>query len=582
MQHDSKQADQTARHAEATKMTIREIHKPSSFEGAVWSVQGIRDARVIFHAPPGCYMMQHMNALCHEWQPDFYSTLISYADVMMGTENTLEKVLRQVIREKPRALIIVTSPVIEITRDDVEGIAKKVGFKKTIIIRPPLGASLSEGKEAGFLALLDLMKPAAKTLKKTVNLIGPTYNTFNWRADVFELKRMLACIGIRVNMVLCTDCTVADIEKAPRASLNICVYPYDCGIATAREMEKRFGTPYIAEPVPLGFGGSAEWLAEIARRCGVDTQDYLARELEKALEFTGSLLVSNTLFESSAALSTDNCDTYSVGVSAFLAREMGMDICMACVGTENAAQKVREVSSCVLVNPTIDEKKSLLLEKSPTIILGNYYDLKLATDLGFKNFLFADIPLIGHIFSQTTPFMGFMGVQHLVQAIGNEIYTKIFIETKGALEGVISSGDVPWEIEAERALGRIAELLPHFVRSIALKKIHQVADELALQRNSPVTLAILQEVALQYTPTRFKSKYSTIFTDMQPPGEGAANSGTPVFQMEWEQDARNMLELVPPDFLAMAIRETERYARENNYTRITEQVVNEYRQKIGF
>jgi len=87
-------------------------------------------------------------------------------------------------------------------------------------------------------------------------------------------------------------------------------------------------------------------------------------------------------------------------------------VSFAAVSTEKAAEKVAGVSDRVLLNASIEEKKELLLEASPTIILGNYYDLKLSTDLGFKNFLFADIPLIGYIFSETTPFMGFMGAQH--------------------------------------------------------------------------------------------------------------------------------------------------------------------------
>ena len=97
------------------QMTMKEIHKPSSFEGAVWSVVGIKDARIVYHAPPGCYMMQHMNLLCGKQYGDMYTTQISYANVMMGTEETLEKVLLKVALEKPRAIIIVTSPVIEIT-----------------------------------------------------------------------------------------------------------------------------------------------------------------------------------------------------------------------------------------------------------------------------------------------------------------------------------------------------------------------------------------------------------------------------------------------------------------------------------
>jgi hypothetical protein len=360
------------------------------------------------------------------------------------------------------------------------------------------------------------------------------------------------------------------------------MYPYDCGIECARQMEQRFGIPYTAAHVPIGFRESAAWLDEIARFFNIDAAAYIAKEITRGRDLITSLLVTNTFFEAHAALSTDNCDTYSVGISSFVKRELGMDVCMAAVSTEAAAEKVSQVCSTVLLNPSIDEKKSMLLEKSPTIILGNYYDLKLATDLGFKNFLFADIPLIGYIFSETTPFMGFMGAQHLIQAMGNEIYTKIFIETKGEMEGAISVGEIPWDIEAERALGRIAELLPHFIRSIALKKIHQVADEVAVQRQSAVTLEILQEVSMKYTPTRFKSKYSTIFANIKEAEPGDGTTEQPVFTMTWDQAAKDMLEMVPAEFLAKAVEGTENHARENKYGQITAAVVEEYRKKLGF
>jgi nitrogenase molybdenum-iron protein alpha/beta subunit len=472
--------------------------------------------------------------------------------------------------------------VVEITGDDVEGAAAAVGFDKTVIVRPPLGGTLADGKEKTFIALTGLMKTDGEKRKKSVNLIGPTYNTFNWRADVFELKRMLSAAGIYVNAVLTADCTVDEIINAPRAELNVCMYPYDCGVELARKMQEQFSIPYTAGHIPIGFREAAAWLEEITRFFTVDAKNYIAREITSARDFVTTLLVTNTFFEASAALSTDNCDTYSVGISSFLKRELGMDVCMASVATDEALDKVSQVCSSVLLNPCIEDKKSLLLEKSPTILLGNYYDLKLATDLGFKNFLFADIPLIGYIFSETTPFMGFMGAKHLIQAMGNEIYTKIFIETKGEMEGAISSGEVPWDLDAERALGRIAEMLPHFIRSIALKKIHQVADDMAVRKKSPVTLEILREVSLKYTPTRFKSKYSTIFASIKEEAIGDEPPGQLVFTMEWEQAAKDMLEMVPSEFLDKAIRETENYARKNSYAQITVAVVEEYRKNLGF
>jgi len=566
----------------AKKMTMKEIHKPSSFEGAVWAVVGIRDARIVFHSPPGCYMMQHMNLLCGEQNGDMYCTQISYANVMMGTEEALEKTLQKIADEKPKALIIVTSPVIEITGDDVEGIANKLGIDNTIIIRPPIGMSLAQGKEKAFLSLLDLMQSDGTCDEKSVNIIGPTYETFNWRADVFELKRMLSNIDIKVNAVLSADSTVEEIMRAPQAALNVCVYPYDCGIETAIEMEKRFNTPYVTDLIPIGFRETAAWINEIAKRLKVDTGTYLSEEMKSGLEFSSALLVSNTLFESSAAICTDNCDSYSVGISSFLSREMGMEICMATVGTDKAADQVTKVCDSVVVNPVIDDKKEMFLDKAPTIILGNYYDLKLSVDLGFKNFLMADIPHIGYVFSENRPFMGFMGAKNLVESITNEIYMKIFIETKGEMEGAISAGEVDWDLDAERALNRIAEMLPHFVRSIAIKKIHQVADDTAIERNSSVTMKILQEVTSKYTPTRFKGKYATLFADMEAPVTDVPSSQPLKFIMAWDEDAKEMLQMVPEEFQVKAVEGTENYARQHGHDRITVDVVKAYQKELGF
>jgi hypothetical protein len=150
------------------------------------------------------------------------------------------------------------------------------------------------------------------------------------------------------------------------------------------------------------------------------------------------------------------------------------------------------------------------------------------------------------------------------------------------MEGAISAGEIPWDIEAERTLGRIAELLPHFIRSIALKKIHQVADDIAMQRKSSVTLEILQEVSMKYTPTRFKSKYTTIFATMKEAEAGTEQFVQPVFTMTWDQAAKDMLEMVPAEFLAKAVEGTENHARENKYGQITAAIVEEYRKKLGF
>ncbi len=568
----------------ATGFRLQEIHTPSAFEGALWAAVGIKDARTIFHAPPGCYINQHVNILVNDWTAELYATNLSYANVMQGAEEKLEQTVRKVLAKKPAALIIVTAPSVEVTRDDVEGVVRKVGFKDTVIVRPPMGGTVHEGKEETVVRLLELMPPPKKKMQHAVNLIGPTFSTFNWQADVFELKRMLAGIGVKVNAVLTAGATVAELKKAPQAALNVCMYPFDWGTRVAREMENKFQIPYLDDIVPIGFEQSAAWLKTIAGRLDIDASAPLKKEMASAWEFVRSNMVFAVTFEISAALSLEHNNSHAVGISHFLKNEMGIDVVMCSVSSAQAAERVREVCDTVLIAPTIDEKRDLFVAKSPMVIFGNFYDKKVSMDEGFTNFIFADIPTIGYLNSENCPFMGFMGAKYLVQAIVNEVYMKIFLETKGELAGPIAYGDVPWDTDAKEAFLKISEMIPHFVRATAMKKLQQVAEQLAQERKSPITRAIMQEVADKYTPTKFKAKFSSVFGE--PLAESADTADdAPIdqlpYRMEWEESARQTLAEVPAPFRAAAVSGTEEYARNHGYQTITVQVIEEFRKELG-
>lgn len=568
----------------ATKFRMQEIHTPSAFEGALWAAVGVKDARTIFHAPPGCYINQHVNILVNDWTAELYSTNLSYANVMQGAEEKLEVTMRKVLAKKPAAVIIVTAPSVEVTRDDVEGVAHKVGFKDTVIIRPPIGGTAGEGKDEAFLQLLSIMKPAKNKIKNAVNIIGPTFSTFNWQADVFELKRMLSAIGVTVNAVLSAGATIAELKKAPQAALNLCIYPYDCGHKVAAEMQKRFDIPYLDDIIPIGFEHSAAWLQKIGRLLNIDASAAIQGEMTNAWEFMRSNMVFSVSFEMTAALSLENNNTHAVGISRFLKNEMGMDVVMAAVSSAAAGEKIREVCDTVMVSPTIDDKREQFVAKSPMVIFGNFYDKKVSMDEGFTNFIFADIPTIGYLNTENCPFMGFMGAKYLVQAIVNEVYMKIFLETKGEIAGPIAYGDIAWDTEAQEALMKVSEMIPHFVRATAMKKLQQVAEQMAKERSSSITLAIMQEVADKYTPTKFKAKFSSVF-DGAAAASASEEEEVPIdqlpFVMEWEDSAKQTLEEVPSPFRIAAVSGTEEYARSHGYTKVTRQVMDEFRKELG-
>ena len=567
------------------KLRVSEIHRPSAFEGALWAVLGIKDARTVFHAPSGCYINQHQNALMNDLF-EMYTTHLSYADVLQGSKAQLEQTLKKVIAKRPPAIFIVTSPTVEITKDEVEGVVERLEYEKCVVVRPPIGGTVNEGKEEGFLSLISLMDKKRKKKEMSVNLIGPTYSVFNWKADVEELRRMLSQMGISVNTVITADSTMQQVISAPAAMLNLCVYPYDCGVKFAERMQEQLGIPFLAKTIPIGFGESARWMEEIASFFKLDAEPYLRSEIEEGFRLIRSGSVLTVTFETSVALSLENHNTYAVGISHFFQKELGMNISFAAVGDETVGEKVQEVCSNVLVSPTIDEKRKQYEETSPLLIMGNFYDLKLAKDLGFLNFLFADIPTISYLSTENGPYMGFRGARYLIQQVVNQVYINLFIETKGEMEEKISLGEARWDSSAEEALRKIAEMIPHFIRTKSVKKLQKKAEEFAQREESPVTIEILKTVALEYTPTRFKTRFLEVFekssADLSSQNESEEDLSMLPFSMEWDDVAKEMLYMVPSGFRAKAVAGTENYGRRHNCVRITAHMVESYKKELGF
>jgi hypothetical protein len=313
----------------------------------------------------------------------------------------------------------------------------------------------------------------------------------------------------------------------------------------------------------------------------VDAGGYLKDETEMIFELIQSFMVLPITFECSAALSLDNNDTYAVGISHFLKKELGMEISMVAVGTHAAAKKVQEVCSTVLVEPTIDEKKEQFIEKGPMMIMGNFYDLKIAKELGFNNFLFADIPTLGYIATEASPYMGFQGARNLIQQTGNQIYINFLIETKGGMEESISLGEIPWDLDAREAFVKVASMIPHFIKATAMRKLQKKAEEIAVQKGSAITMEVIRTVTEQYTPTRFKTRFLSAFHGDSGEQHGILDIGEVEFTMEWDPGAKAIMEIVPQEVKAIAVSGAEEFAREKGYKKITVEVINEFKKEAG-
>lgn len=494
---------------------MQELHTPSAFEGALWAALGVRDAVTVLHSPPGCYFNQHNNALSNDWAMELYTSNLSYSSIMQGGEAQLEGLLETLAGRHPAGMFVVTAPATEVTQDDVEGVCAKLGYPNTVVVRPPMGGTCGQGKEAWFEGSLAIMDADTPKRPRSVNIIGPTFSTFNWRADVYELRRMLEAIGIEVNAVLTAGASVAELKSAPGAELNLCIYPFDCGVETARAMQERFGTPMLADVIPVGFENSAKWLEAVAAHFDIDASAFLKESVQNAVHFMRSTVVFNTTFELTTALSFENHNTYGVGIAEFFTKELGVGVPMAALSRPDAAKRLEGVCDEVLLSPTLDEKRNKYVETAPTVIFGNIYDKKVSADEGFKNFIFADIPTVAVLASENCPFMGFMGAKYLVQTLVNQTVVPLLLETKGEIAGPIATGVVEWSVEAEQVLQQVSHAVPYFIRAFAVKKMHTGSEELAQQRGTSVTVDMVREVSASFTPARFKAKFGSIFDAAQ-------------------------------------------------------------------
>ena len=152
---------------------LQELHTPSSFEGVVWALMGIEDARTIIHSAPGYYFNMHNNTLLDEWPMELYTSHLKFSSVMKGGEDQLADVIDAIAEKRPAALFVVTAPVTETSQDDAEGVCERIGYPHTRVVRPAIGQSCNQGKEAAFQALIDMMDGDAEKRPRSVNLIGP-------------------------------------------------------------------------------------------------------------------------------------------------------------------------------------------------------------------------------------------------------------------------------------------------------------------------------------------------------------------------------------------------------------------------
>lgn len=266
---------------------------PDSFSGALFAFEGVPRTTTLLNGPTGCKFFHSSisdNQLIRQsdfdplqfpptWyfgQPRVPCTFLDNADYVYGSADKLVPALEYLSAHVAFDLLaVVNSPGAALIGDDLAGIVRSVVADKPVVVMetPGFSSDICHGHEAAALALLKQLRigdaPANIASHPRVNLLGMSLFHRYHTGDVAELRRLLGLCGIEVGCALCAGSGLDEVRRLPEAQLNVVVHP-EYGLQTAKWLEERCHTPWVAPDLSVGFDATEAFVRTICELVGAD------------------------------------------------------------------------------------------------------------------------------------------------------------------------------------------------------------------------------------------------------------------------------------------------------------------------
>ncbi len=491
--------------------------------GAMQVFASLRDGNVVLDGPVGCHVMPAVAVINYTDSIPYLqnvtcSELSENEVTIAGTLGALkEKVARADVAG--RQVFIVSTPMSEL-----------IGAAWTTVDEGRTGSPLffnaqsldDDEWHARDRALLFLWQnrdhferpgpvPADKPAGASVNIIGPTYGCFNSYSDIAELKRLLAGIGARINLIYPLEANSYDTTRLCDASATIVMYK-EFGSSLAREV----GVP--AFDAPFGLEDTTMFLRALGKTlgCEAQTEAFIALEKKTTLAAWQDIWRStHSDFFANAPIAIVAPPSYKDGLERYLGDELGLPISYSAyrTGPQSApSEAVREAlanasPSPMLIFGSINERMIVAQEKLPS------------------RFYQASFPGAVVRRATGTPFMGYAGAVWLLQTVCEVLFDTLFAnlptsyaapqkatrptaEVLGDASAVtLESGKgqnsvLFWTDEAKALAEKTTKRVPFFVRVSVTKKLRSEAEALARERRSDVDASVIEEITAKYAPRR--------------------------------------------------------------------------------
>lgn len=396
-----------------------------AFDGAMVVLGCIADAAHLVHGPIAC--------LGNSWESRgtvtdkgmlhrrSYTTDLTELDIIYGAEKKLMSALRHVrLDSGAKAIFVYTTCVSGLIGEDVDAVCKKasreLGIKVIPVPAPGFVGPKNLGNRIAGDVLVEHVIGASEppfTTDSDINLIGE----YNIAGDLELVEPVLKRAGFNVLARITGNAGFDEVAAAHRARLNVVV----CGralINVAREMESRYGIPYVE----VSFFGGTETskalrtIADGLAGAGVDLHARVERVVaDEEARLSRALEPYDGLAGKRAVLYTGGVKSWS-----FIAALKDLGVEVAAVGTKKSTyedeQKMKALMGAdapLFENTTPGNILKLLREKKADILVAGGRNQYLAIKEGYP---FVDVNQERHV-----PYAGYAGLVNLAREMDRAI-----------------------------------------------------------------------------------------------------------------------------------------------------------------
>jgi light-independent protochlorophyllide reductase subunit B len=396
--------------------------------GAMRIATAMKGVHYVLHAPQGdtyadllFTMIERRNA-----RPPVTYTTFQARDLGGDTADLFKNAVSDAYaRFQPQAMIVGASCTAELIQDDPGGLSKAIGLPIPVI---PLDLPSYQKKESWgaaetFFQLVKTLAPKAATstarreerpagARPLCNILGPTALGFHHRDDLIEISRLIESLGVGVNVVAPLGATPDDLRRLPDADFNVVLYP-EIADTAARWLERTHGQPAI-RTIPLGVGGTRDFMLDVAKVAGIDAGQALAAG-DSRLPWWSRSVDSNYLTGKRVFVFGEA--NRAIAAARVASEELGFEVVGLGAYNREFAREVRAAAQTYGVEPLITDDylavERAVAELQPELVLGTQMERHIAKRLQIACAVISAPSHVQDYPARYSPQLGFEGANVL-------------------------------------------------------------------------------------------------------------------------------------------------------------------------